>query len=133
MSNVLNEAKKQQVIALGRLGWPLRCIEQETGVRRETAGAYLAAGRMGTATAGKTGQRECDQRALSVPLVADASALQVSPHELQARKPTAYQVSSTRSPCAGPKCHNLQLANCYFASHRSHHMILVHRYILTEP
>src|SRR6266852_8334407 len=41
MSNVLSEAKKQQVIALGRLGWPLRRIEQETGVRRETAGAYL--------------------------------------------------------------------------------------------
>jgi hypothetical protein len=37
MSNVLNEAKKQQVLALGRLGWPLRRIEQETGVRRETA------------------------------------------------------------------------------------------------
>jgi hypothetical protein len=33
MSNVLNEAKKQQVITLGRLGWPLRRIEQETGVR----------------------------------------------------------------------------------------------------
>jgi hypothetical protein len=33
----LNEAKKQQVLALGRLGWPLRRIEQETGVRRETA------------------------------------------------------------------------------------------------
>src|SRR5216683_3173151 len=33
MSNVLSEAKKQQVIALGRLGWPLRRIEQETGVR----------------------------------------------------------------------------------------------------
>lgn len=32
----------QQVIALGRLGWPLRRIEQETGVRRETAGAKLA-------------------------------------------------------------------------------------------
>ena len=43
MSNVLSEAKKQQVIALGRLGWPLRRIEQETGVRRETAGAYLKA------------------------------------------------------------------------------------------
>ena len=43
MSNVLGEAKKQQVIALGRLGWPLRRIEQETGVRRETAGAYLKA------------------------------------------------------------------------------------------
>src|SRR5437660_8992985 len=43
MSNVLSEAKKQQVIALGKLGWPLRRIEQETGVRRETAGAYLKA------------------------------------------------------------------------------------------
>ena len=40
MSNVLSEEKKQQVIALGRLGWPLRRIEQATGVRRETAGTY---------------------------------------------------------------------------------------------
>jgi transposase len=43
MSNVLSEEKKQQVIALGKLGWTLRRIEQETGVRRETAGAYLKA------------------------------------------------------------------------------------------
>jgi hypothetical protein len=35
MSNVLSEAKKQQVIALGRLGWPLRRIEQETGASRQ--------------------------------------------------------------------------------------------------
>ena len=28
MSNVLNEQTKQQVIALGRLGWPLRRIQQ---------------------------------------------------------------------------------------------------------
>jgi transposase len=43
MSNALSEEKRQQVIALGRLGWPLRRIEQETGVRRETASAYLKA------------------------------------------------------------------------------------------
>jgi len=43
MSNVLSEEKKQQVIALGKLGWPLRRIEQATGVRRETASAYLKA------------------------------------------------------------------------------------------
>ena len=43
MSNVLSEEKKQQVIALGKLGWTLRRIEQATGVRRETAGAYLKA------------------------------------------------------------------------------------------
>jgi hypothetical protein len=41
MSNVLSEEKKQQVIALGKLGWPLQRIEQVTGVRRETASAYL--------------------------------------------------------------------------------------------
>jgi len=41
MSNVLSEDKRQQVIALGRLGWSLRRIERETGVRRETAGGYL--------------------------------------------------------------------------------------------
>jgi hypothetical protein len=41
VSNVLNEEKKQQVIALGRLGWSLRQIERATGVRRETAAAYL--------------------------------------------------------------------------------------------
>jgi transposase len=43
MSNVLDEEKLQQVIALGRLGWSLRRIERHTGVRRETAGTYLKA------------------------------------------------------------------------------------------
>lgn len=43
MSNVLSEEKKQPVIALGKLGWSLRRIEEATGVRRgtETASAYL--------------------------------------------------------------------------------------------
>jgi transposase len=41
VSNVLSEEQKQQVIALGRLGWSLRRIERETGVRRETISAYL--------------------------------------------------------------------------------------------
>jgi transposase len=43
VSNVLSEEKQQQVIALGRLGWSLRRIEQTTGVRRETASRYLKA------------------------------------------------------------------------------------------
>jgi len=41
VSNVLSEEQKQQVIALGRLGWSLRRIQKETGVRRETISAYL--------------------------------------------------------------------------------------------
>src|SRR6202171_2576661 len=41
MSNVLSEEKKQQVIALGKLGGHWRRIKQAAGVRRETASAYL--------------------------------------------------------------------------------------------
>jgi transposase len=43
MANVLSEEKRLQVIALGRLGWSLRRIEEATTVRRETASAYLRA------------------------------------------------------------------------------------------
>jgi transposase len=43
MGNVLSDEKKQQVLALGRLGWPLRRIEDATGVRRETSSRYLRA------------------------------------------------------------------------------------------
>ena len=40
MGNVLDPNKQQQVVALGRLGWSLRRIEQATGVRRETVSGY---------------------------------------------------------------------------------------------
>ena len=43
MSNVLGDNKQQQVLALGRLGWSLRRIEEATGIRRETASGYLNA------------------------------------------------------------------------------------------
>src|SRR5580700_4960479 len=38
---VLKDDKKQQIIALGRLGWSLRKIQEATRVRRETISAYL--------------------------------------------------------------------------------------------
>jgi hypothetical protein len=41
VSNVLRDDKKQQIIALGRLGWSLRRIQKSIGVRRETASSYL--------------------------------------------------------------------------------------------
>jgi len=43
MGNVLSEEKRQEILALGRLGWALRRIEAATGVRRETASSYLKA------------------------------------------------------------------------------------------
>ena len=43
MSNVLSDTKREQVLALGQLGWSLREIERKTGVRRETISGYLTA------------------------------------------------------------------------------------------
>jgi hypothetical protein len=43
MANILGDDKRQQILALERLDWPLRRIEQAIGVRRETASAYLKA------------------------------------------------------------------------------------------
>jgi transposase len=56
MSNVLSEEKQQQVLALGRLNWSLRRIERHTGVRRETAGAYLKAAGIAVRGPGRWGR-----------------------------------------------------------------------------
>ena len=79
MSNVLSEEKKQQVIALGKLGWTLRRIEQATGVRRETAGAYLKAAGIMVRQPGGWGRRVVWIkvrliRATSPPIFEDMSA-----------------------------------------------------------
>lgn len=41
--NFLSEEKKQQAMALGRLGWSLRRIQRATQISRETAAGYLEA------------------------------------------------------------------------------------------
>ena len=43
MSNVLDDTTQRQILALGRLGWSLRRIEQALAVRRETVSSYLKA------------------------------------------------------------------------------------------
>ncbi len=57
MVNVSSDEKKQQVIVLGRLGWTLRRIQQATGVRRETASAYLKAAGIAVRLPGGWGRR----------------------------------------------------------------------------
>lgn len=54
MSNVLSEEERQQVLTLGRPGWSLRRIGQQTRVRRETA-RLLESGRDRSAAAGRMG------------------------------------------------------------------------------
>jgi hypothetical protein len=61
VSNVLSEEKKNQVIALGRLGWSLRQIQKAIGIRRETAGSYLKAAGIAVRPAGGWGKRRRPQ------------------------------------------------------------------------
>lgn len=57
MSNVLSIEKREQIIALGRLGWSLLRIEAVTGVRRETASGYLKAAGIAVRAPGGWGRR----------------------------------------------------------------------------
>ena len=97
MSNVLSEEKKQQVIALGKLGWPLRRIEQATGVRRETAGAYLKAAGVGVRPPGAWGRRAPAKPANEVTPDSSESkpANEVTPD-------FAVLFSQNQGPAAGP-------------------------------
>ena len=54
------------MIALGRLGWPLRRIEQATGVRRETAGDYLRQSGITIRAPGNWGERSLAKAATLV-------------------------------------------------------------------
>lgn len=41
MGNVVSKSEQEKILALGRLSWSLRRIEEATGCRRETVGKYL--------------------------------------------------------------------------------------------
>jgi hypothetical protein len=73
MGNVLSREKREQVIALGRLGWPLRRIEQATGVRRETAGDYLRLSGIVVRSPGSWGEKSLAKAATSVITGSDSS------------------------------------------------------------
>src|SRR5271166_5796342 len=66
MGNVLSREKREQVIALGRLGWSLRRIEHATGVRRETVGDYLRSSGIVVRSPGTWGPKSLAKAATSV-------------------------------------------------------------------
>src|SRR5437867_6669628 len=73
MSNVLDDTKQQQILALGRLGWSLRRIEQALAVRRETISGYLKAA--GIAVHGRGRRSEANTKpAISGEVSTDLSA-----------------------------------------------------------
>jgi len=71
MVNVLDEEKKHQVVALGRLGWSLRRIEQATAVRRETASAYLKAAGVAVGGRGRRSEARPSKPAITVGVSTD--------------------------------------------------------------
>jgi transposase len=70
----LSEEKKQQVIALGRLGWSLRRIQRTTGVRRETAAAYLKAAGIAVQAPGGSGRQPLGKPATVGEVITDSAA-----------------------------------------------------------
>jgi hypothetical protein len=90
MSHVLSESKQQKVIRLGRLGWSLRRIEDETGVRRETASAYLrAAGVPVRARGGRPGTWPPPHPATTPGLSTDSPSAGLVPRTSAARSVSA--------------------------------------------
>ena len=105
MSNVLSEEKKQQVIALGRLGWTLRRIQRATGVRRETACAYLKAAGIALRPSGSWGRRPpakpANQTTTDSELAKPANEVTTdSGLRVSSERQTEQPASPTRSPTA---------------------------------
>src|SRR5687768_8945503 len=107
MSNVLDDQKQQQVLALGRLGWSLRRIESSTGVRRETASAYLKAA--GIPVRGRGGRpRVWPPKPATTPEVSTDSRSkpaifeEVSTDSEQAKPATRAEVSTDAAPVPRP-------------------------------
>ncbi|MGA3346020.1 MAG: IS21 family transposase [Terracidiphilus sp.] len=73
MGNVLSREKREQVIALGRLGWSLRRIEEATAVRRETAGDYLRSAGIVVRSPGSWGPKSLPKPATLVITGSDGS------------------------------------------------------------
>jgi transposase len=93
VSNVLSEDKKQQVIALGRLGWSLRRIQEATHIRRETAAGYLRTAGIAIRAPGGWGRREPAKPAIKV--ITDSD---VEPEAITVANPQPSR-NSTASAC----------------------------------
>jgi transposase len=92
MGNVLGDNKQHQIVALGRLGWSLRRIEQATGVRRETVSGYLKA--VGIVVRGRGRRRESTAKAAISPEVSTDSGAAIPA--------TKGEVSTDLAPVARP-------------------------------
>jgi hypothetical protein len=107
MSNVLGDDKQHQIVALGRLGWSLRRIEQATGIRRETISGYMKAA--GVVVRGRGRPRESKPKpAISPEVSTDSGApnpaisVPVSTDSPLAKTATRAEVSTDSAPAPRP-------------------------------
>ncbi len=119
MANVLSDDKKQQVIALGRLGWSLRRIQEAVGVRRETASDYLKAAGIAVRPPGGWGRRMASKPAIEVTtdFGAEKAVLGASAN-LPLQEPTAESTcqSNTAKPANQVTTDSARPARCPTAS-----------------
>jgi transposase len=95
MANVLKDEKKQQIIALGRLGWSLRKIQEATRVRRETISTYLRSAGVEVWPPGRW-RRESKAKA-AIEVITDS----------EAAKPAMPRSGGPRNPNPNPNPENL--------------------------
>ena len=91
VSNVLNEEKRKQVIALGQLGWSLRRIQKATRIRRETAAGYLKAAGIAIRPPGAWGKG---------PPAKPANAVTADPGPSDNPKPANEVTTDSRAPAS---------------------------------
>lgn len=96
MANVLDPEKQQQILALGKLGWTLRRIEQATGIRRETVSRYLKQAGIVVRRPGRWGHPE---RKAAKEVITDSPADSTAAHEVLAA-PEPPPPRPGRSPAA---------------------------------
>jgi transposase len=99
MGHVLDTSTQQQVVALGRLGWTLRRIERETGVRRETASDYLKAAGIPVRGRGRPGEGK-GKPAISREVSTDSSPVPWPPSPTRAPQASACEPHRDRIDAA---------------------------------
>jgi transposase len=92
MSNVLDDAKQQQIRALGRLGWTLSRIQETTGSRRETISGYLKVAGIAVRSRGRPSE-STRKPAISVEVSTDSGPSQAA---------TRAEVSTDSAPVPRP-------------------------------
>jgi transposase len=96
VSNVLNQEKRNRILALGQLGWPLRRIEEATGIRRETIANYLRASGIAV---GKPGRQTQQQAKPAIEVTTGSGAESPPKPAITASEVTTGSAEQTESAC----------------------------------